>query len=177
MKSLIAFALLFFSIQAHAFSQDAALWVGIDTTEFDGPGGWDPDFGWAFGGELIYPVQDSFSIRTGLGIVQKKSESDLFNRKAEFVFLEIPVTGMYRISKIFSFFGGLNFDVTLADDGFKSEAFAVNVEPLGARFDFAGVHHAEAFLEFGMTDIADVDLKVGYTLAIRYLYDFNISPK
>lgn len=173
MRSLLAITLLFFGLNANA--EIVGVFVGFNNTEFDGPGDWDREFSWEFGTAYDIPIQNNFTFRTGAGIVQKASEADVINKKIEFVFLEVPATVMYRFNKYIAIFGGLNLDITLADDGAKSEAFALNIIPAGARFSWAPNHGMETFFEFGLTDIAEVDTKIGNSIAVRYRYEFNAT--
>ena len=178
MKLLIALmALVFTATSAHAEEQ-LSLFGGLNTTEFDGGGNWDRKFGFEFGATYISPLQGNLSLRTGAGIVQKNSEFSVtgFSRDVDFMFLEIPATLMFTVNNQWNLFGGLNLDITLADDGAKSESFALNL-PLGARCHLKGPHSLEAILELGITDIIDSDVKIGNSLSFRYLYDFSVHFK
>jgi len=170
----IILALIFTSPLAQA--DKLSPFAGLNTTEFDDAGNWDRKFGFEFGASYVMNIQDQLYFRTGGGIIQKNSEFELlgFSRDVDYLVLEIPATLMFDLNGEWFVFGGLNFDLVLADDDFNSEAFTITL-PLGARWQVEGPHAVEFGLEFGVTDITDSGAKIGNSLFARYLYDFSIS--
>lgn len=172
----IVFVAMAITFSSAAQADQLSLFGGLNSTEFDGAGSWDRDFGLELGASYVAPLQGNLSLRSGAGIVQKNSElnAGAFSRDVEFLMLEIPATLMYKLNQKLQIFGGLNLDITLADDGTQSESFAVNL-PLGGRYNIQGPHSVEAILELGVTDIMDADVKIGNSLSFRYLYDFSVG--
>lgn len=171
---LVSLMIVLTSLSAHA--DKLSLFGGLNSTEFDGGGNWDREFGYEFGASYVKNFQPKFALRTGGGIVKKQSEFDAVggSTDVEYLFLEIPATLMFAVTSQFHVFGGFNLDITLADDGTRSESFALNL-PLGVRYNIEGPHSIEGIFEFGITDIAKSDVKIGNSLSVRYLYDFTVQ--
>jgi len=170
MKFLISLAIALTSFGAHASQYSA--FGGINSTEYKGGPGWNREFGWEFGASYVMPIQTDLFFRSGAGVVQKASEMKVADKRFEYLFMEIPATVMYSLNPHLRVFGGLNFDITLADDGDKSESFAVAL-PLGVRYNWGTPSSLEAILEFGLTDIDKGNIDIGNSFSVRYLYDFT----
>lgn len=153
---------------------------GISSTEFDGDGNWDREYGFDFGVLYMRPLQQNLWLRTGAGISQRNSDLIIFannNIAVDFTLLEIPITAYYSITKMWAVFGGLNFNLVLDDDDVTgAKSFVFNL-PLGFRVNLSGPHSIEGFYEMGVTDLASSgsgDFKVGSTIGAKYLYSFSL---
>jgi hypothetical protein len=179
LRNLLIISLLTtFGFSAHAQFDNGKLsgFVGLNNSEYTGDGSWDRDFGVELGAGYLMPINGSLFLRTGLGLVQRNSETG--STSVKYLYAEIPLTLMFQVQPNIGIFGGFNFDVKMnSSPGSVSgeETIVVNL-PLGARFTLEGPHSIEAILEFGVTDMADSaaggKYKLGNSLAGRYVYTF-----
>lgn len=153
---------------------------GISSTEFDGDGNWDREYGFDFGVLYMRPLQQNLWLRTGAGIAQRNSDLVISGNNVisvDFTLLEIPVTAYYEITKMWAVFGGINFNLVLDDDDVTgAKSFVFNL-PLGFRVNLSGPHSLEGFYEMGITDLASSssgNFKVGSAMGVKYLYSFSL---
>jgi hypothetical protein len=175
MKRIFLIVAIFITYSTSQAAQLAG-YAGINSTEYAGSGNWDRNFGIDFGALYFMPLKQDIYLRTGAGLAQRNSE--IGNIGVDYLLLEIPATLMMTINSSFSIFGGLNFNLVLDDDDVRgSKSFVFNL-PIGARFQLEGPHAIEAFLEFGITDLASSggsDIHVGNVIGGKYVYTFQTN--
>lgn len=156
-------------------------YVGFGSTRFTGNGNWAREYGFEGGVLYMRPLKTNWWLRTGLGLAQKNSDVDLpgnLTESVDYVFLEIPFTALYELTKSFQLFGGMSFDYVIDDDdivGAKSIVFNL---PIGFRINLPEGHGIEAYYEWGLTDLASENgahFRIGNSIGFRYLHSFTIK--
>lgn len=181
MYSLKLLCLLLFFSSTTAQAMDFNSYVGFGSTRFTGNGNWAREYGFEGGVLYMRPLKTNWWLRTGLGLAQKNSDVDLpgnLTESVDYVFLEIPFTALYELTKSFQLFGGMSFDYVIDDDdivGAKSIVFNL---PIGFRINLPEGHGIEAYYEWGLTDLASENgahFRIGNSIGFRYLHSFTIK--